>query len=116
MKPKPLAGLNQRILPCMSPLPPVLGRSDVGPARPAPLTSSSLRDGDDVPRLGALSSLSTLKLDLRTLCKRLVAVAGDSAVVDEHVLATVRGGDEPVPLCVVEPLDGPSCHKNTSSP
>ena len=46
----------------------------------------------------------------RALGERLVAVADDRAVVDEHVLAAVVRGDEPVTLGVVEPLHGSCCH------
>src|SRR5690348_16976561 len=36
-------------------------------------------------------------------------------MVDEHVLAAISGGDEPIPLRIVEPLHGSGCHTNTSS-
>src|SRR5699024_4388645 len=38
------------------------------------------------------------------------AGALDGGVVDEEVGGTVLGGDEPVPLLRVEPLDGALCH------
>jgi hypothetical protein len=48
------------------------------------------------------SALLGLVLDLRTLAERLVAVAGDRAVVDEQILAALVRGDEPVALVADE--------------
>src|SRR5438874_5948535 len=87
------------------------------PRRPGSCRSALL-DGDErhVLRLGALRAVGGLELHLRALGERLVALADYRAVVDEHVLAAFVGGDEPVPLVGVEPLDGSGCHrKNTSS-
>jgi len=70
--------------------------------------SSLLRN--DVDRLGALLALARLVLDLGTLGQRLEAVAGDVRVMHEEILAAVLGGDEPVSLGIVEPLDGSGCH------
>src|SRR5215212_1785487 len=82
----------------------------------APPASAVLGGGEDVLRLGALLPLGGLELDLRALGERLEAVACDRAVVDEQVLAALVGGDEPIALRVVEPLDGSGCHiQNTSS-
>src|SRR5215203_4699756 len=89
------------------------GRRRLVPRRPPWIV---LAGRDDVLRLGALLPLGGLELDLRALGERLEAVARDRAVVDEQVLATLIGGDEPIALRVVEPLDGSGCHiQNTSS-
>src|SRR3954454_12118994 len=69
------------------------------------------RDGRDVGRLGALRALALLVLDARALGERLVAVAGDAAVVHEEILRALVRGDEAIPLRVVEPLDGSVSHK-----
>jgi hypothetical protein len=34
--------------------------------------------------------------------------------MDEQVLTTLIGSDEPIALLITEPLDRASCHKNTS--
>src|SRR5919197_6571017 len=73
-----------------------------------------LRDERDVRRLGPLRTLAGFELDLCTLCKALVAVPSNVAVMNEEILAAVLRRDEAVALRVVEPLDGSSCHKNTS--
>jgi peptide/nickel transport system ATP-binding protein len=65
---------------------------------------------NDVLRLGAFCALGCLELDLRSLGERLEAVTNDRAVVNKKVLTLVRGGDEAIPLGVVEPLHGSSCH------
>src|SRR4051812_28036029 len=70
-------------------------------------------DGDDGLRPEALCTLDGVVLHLRALSKGLEALAGDRRVVDENVLATLFRGDEAVPLRVVEPLNGSSCHKKT---
>src|SRR5204862_1846890 len=64
---------------------------------------------------GTLRPVDRVELHLRTLGERLEALADDRRVVNEHVLATVSRGDEPVPLRIVEPLHGSGCHTNTSS-
>src|SRR5438105_14492486 len=80
-----------------------------------PARLSALRDRDALG-FWAFRALGGLVLHLRVLGERLVALADDRAVVDEEVLAAFVGGDEPVPLLRVEPLDGSGCHrKNTSS-
>ena len=55
-------------------------------------------------RLGALGSLSDLELDSLVLLERLVAVALNLRIVDEHVRAVTIGGDEAEALLAVEPL------------
>src|SRR4051794_7601570 len=82
--------------------------------REAPAALAEL-DRDDALCLGTLRPFDRVELHLRALRERLEAFAGDRRVVDENVLATVSRGDEAVPLRVVEPLDGSSCHENTSS-
>src|SRR5262249_17783016 len=72
-------------------------------------------DGDDVRRLRALRPLAGLVLDLRVLGERLESLAGNVAVVDEEVLASLVRRDEAVALRVVEPLHGSCCHAYTSS-
>src|SRR5919201_530630 len=67
----------------------------------------------DVLRLGALGSLGSLVLDLRALRERLVAVTSDGRVVHEEILALILGGDESIPLRVVEPLHCPCRHEKT---
>src|SRR3954466_7954206 len=90
-----------------------MGRAE---ARSRLRSSSSSLDQSHVLRLGSLCTLGTFELDLRTFGKRLEAVAGDCAVVDEQVLAACVRGDEAIPLRIVEPLDGSGCHLcNTSS-
>src|SRR5205814_3910245 len=72
-------------------------------------TSSSL-DGSDAGRLRTLRALASFVGNLGTLRQGLEAIASDRAVMDEQILATVVRGDESVPLRVVEPLNGSSCH------
>src|SRR5581483_5498479 len=72
-------------------------------------------DGDDALGLGAFRPVDRIELHLCALGERLESVARDRRMVDEHVLATVSRGDEPIPLRIVEPLHGSSCHTNTSS-
>src|SRR5436190_17111324 len=67
-------------------------------------------DGDDALRLGALRPVDRLELHVRALGERLETLSDDRRVMDEHVLAPVSRGDEPIPLRVVEPLDGSGCH------
>src|ERR1700710_1640052 len=84
-------------------------------AQSAPVTFRKplLRSERDVLGLRAFCALSLFELDLRTLCEGLVAIAADGAEMDEHVLATGVGGNEAVPLCIVEPLNGSGCHRKT---
>src|SRR3954467_4066484 len=67
-------------------------------------------DGPHVHRLWPLVACLFLVLDLRVLREGLEAPAVDAGVVDEQVAVTLVGGDEPVPLLVVEPLNGPGRH------
>src|SRR5213595_1350380 len=77
--------------------------------------SRDLRDQADVRGLRALLALLLFVLDLRALGKRPVAAALDRAEVHEQVLVTLVGGDEPVALVRVEPLDGSGCHISFTS-
>src|SRR5581483_2325958 len=86
-----------------------------GPRKQRSRGPAGALDGDDALRLGALRPLDRVELHLRALGERLEAGPRDRRMVDEHVLATVSRGDEPIPLRVVEPLDGSGCHTNTSS-
>src|SRR5690242_5728229 len=111
MKPCRFAESNQIIVPSID-------RSFLGarPARARALAGLwSGLDGDDALCLGAFRPLDRVELHLRALGERLEALAGDRRMVDEHVLATISRGDEPIPLRIVEPLDGSGCHTNTSS-
>src|SRR6266404_5972237 len=74
------------------------------------LPCQPLRDDLHVARFGTLRALFELELDLRPFGERLVTVACESAEVDEDVLRSFCGLDEPVALRVVEPLDGSGCH------
>src|ERR1700704_4670513 len=84
-----------------------------GRKRPRDVRKPLLRSERDVLGLRAFCALSLFELDLRTLCEGLVAIAADGAEMDEHVLATGVGGDEAIPLCIVEPLNGSGCHRKT---
>src|SRR5690348_8692873 len=72
-------------------------------------------DRDHVSCFETLRPVDRVELHLRALGERLETLAGDRGMVDEHVLATLSRGDEPIPLRIVEPLHGSSCHTNTSS-
>src|SRR3954454_12684132 len=68
-------------------------------------------DDPYVRRLGALAGLSQLVLDLRALRERAETIARNAREMDEGVLPSVIGGDEPEALLVAEPLHDTSCHK-----
>src|SRR5215208_4985894 len=68
-------------------------------------------DDPYVRRLGALTGLTQLVLDLRALCERAEPVSRDAREMDEGVLPSVIGSDEPEALLVAEPLHNTSCHK-----
>src|SRR5581483_10168822 len=72
-------------------------------------------DGDDALGLGAFRPVDRIELHLCALGERLESVARDRRMVDEHVLATISRGNEPIPLRIVEPFHGSACHTNTSS-
>src|SRR5262249_40471538 len=72
-----------------------------------------LRDDRHVRRLRAFRSLARLEFNLGAFGERLEAAAADLRVVDEQVLAVLFGRDEPVALCIVEPLHGSGCHGKT---
>src|SRR4051794_194088 len=78
--------------------------------------ATCLREEVHVCGLGAFVTLLGLVLHLRTLGERPVAAALDRAEVDEQVLAALIGGDEPVTLVRVEPLDSSGCHICLSPP
>src|SRR4051794_18982812 len=86
---------------------PVIAEATTGSCRP-------LGDRADLDRLGALRALALLELHACTLGERLVAIAGDAAVVNEEILRPAFRGDKAIPFRVVEPLDGSVSHKNTS--
>jgi len=71
----------------------------------------ALGDQGDVRRLGAFRTFALLELNTRTLGKGLEALSSDVAVMDEEILRSLVGGDETVPLRIVEPLDGSASHK-----
>src|SRR5207237_3676926 len=58
----------------------------------------------------ALGPVLGLVVHLRALVQRLEALAGDRAVMNEHVLRAIVGCDEPVALVVAKPLDSSSGH------
>jgi len=66
-------------------------------------------DARDVRRVEALCTRLDLELDFLTLGECLEAVHADRGKVHEDVLATFLF-NEPVPLCVIEPLHFPSGH------
>src|SRR5690242_18275304 len=73
-------------------------------------------DHGHVRGLGAFVALLGLVLHLRAFVERAVARALDRAEVDEQVLTALVGGDEPVALVRVEPLDSSGCHFCLSPP
>src|SRR5215211_1745860 len=72
--------------------------------------TSSRLDEAHVHRLRPLRPGLLLVLDLRVLTEGPEAPSVDARVVDEQVAVALVGGDEPVSLLVVEPLDGPGRH------
>src|SRR5204863_7494476 len=64
----------------------------------------------NVGRHRPLRTLLGLVADARPVAQRAIAVPRDRREVDEEVLASVVGGDEPVALLVAEPLHGAFCH------
>src|SRR5665647_2628812 len=86
---------------------------DGGASAPVDVRMPLLRSERNVLGLRAFCALGLFELDLRALSEGLVAIAADGAEMDEHVLATGVGGDEAIPLCIVEPLDGSGCHRKT---
>src|SRR5437899_2318591 len=75
--------------------------------------AEALDDRGDLDRLRALRALALLELHAHTLGERLIAVAGDAAVVNEEILRPVLRGDEAIPLHVVEPLDRSVSYEKT---
>ena len=59
----------------------------------------------NVLRSRAFFPVHNFELDALTLFQALVARTLNGAVMDEHVLGALTR-DEPIALCVVEPLDG----------
>src|SRR5919108_1263831 len=95
-------------------LPFMLGRGESRPpARPRLGSRRLLGDRSDVCRLRTFGAFALLELDARTLGEGLEPLTGDVAVMHEHILRALVRGDEPVPLAVVEPLHGSSCHQKT---
>src|SRR3954447_25267900 len=68
-------------------------------------------DDPYVRRLGALTGLAQLVLDLRALRERAETVTRDTRKVHKGVLPSVIRSDEPEALLVAEPLHDTSCHK-----
>src|SRR5262249_49126829 len=73
-------------------------------------------DHGHVRGLRAFLALLGLVLHLRAFVERAVPRALDRAEVDEQVLTALVGGDEPVALVRVEPLDSSGCHFCLSPP
>ena len=72
-----------------------------------------LGDRGDVGRLGALRALALLVRDACALGEGLVTLTGDARMMHEQILRPLVRGDEPVPLRIVEPLDGSVGHEKT---
>src|SRR6185295_8564328 len=70
-------------------------------------------DLPDVRCLKTLRAAGHLELDLVTFGQGLETLSLDGAVVDEDVLSAFLR-DEPITLCVVEPLHLSLCHPATS--
>src|SRR4051794_35882073 len=68
-------------------------------------------DDPYVRRLGALTGLTQLVLDLRALRERAETVTRNTREVHEGVLPPVTRSDEPGALLVAESLHDTSCHK-----
>src|SRR5262249_27439427 len=81
------------------------GMSRRGPASQR-LSSSLLRELDDVRRCGPLLALDDLVLHLVALGQGAESLALDRGLMDEAVLPSVLGGDEADALGVVEPFHG----------
>lgn len=58
----------------------------------------------DIGRLRPFFAVDDLELDVVTFLEALIAFAGDSGIMNEHIGA-VFAADESVPLGVVKPLD-----------
>src|SRR4051794_9001652 len=80
-----------------------------------PLLQTFRLERRDVDGLRALVARLGVVRHSRTLGKGAEAVAVDTAVVDEQVLAAFIRSDEAEALVVVEPLDGSFCHANSST-
>src|SRR4051794_10743673 len=80
-----------------------------------PSYEKQLSDRADVARLQALLAGRDRVLHLLAVGEGLEPVAGDGAVVDEHVRGAVLGRDEAEALCLVEPLDGALSHEFPST-
>src|SRR5713101_2541134 len=74
------------------------------PMSPQPSAMVKRLDLGHVAGLRALGTVNDLELDCLAFLERAEAVALNGRVVHEDVTASVAL-DEPVPLCVVEPLD-----------
>src|SRR5262245_38265592 len=59
--------------------------------------------------LGAFRSLHDLELHAVALIQRAEPAALDGRVMDKYVGAIILG-NKPIPLLIVEPFDGTSCH------
>src|SRR3954451_12209736 len=84
-----------------------------GPPRRAffmPRVAGRALQACDVDGLRPLVALLLLVGDPRSLRQRAVPVRVDAAVMDEQVPVALVRGDEPEPLVVAEPLDGPGGH------
>ena len=65
--------------------------------------ANPLRSQTDFFGLEALIAPCRLKFDLVVLLKRLITIAFDGRVMDEHVFTPVAWTDKPETLCTVEP-------------
>src|SRR6266446_2689785 len=95
----------------------LFGTEVCGGGNLARLPAARLRlcDQGHVRGLRAFVTLLLFVLHLRTLGERPVAAALDRAEVHEQVLVTLVGGDEPITLVRVEPLDGSGRHCSFTS-
>src|SRR4051812_286423 len=84
------------------------GRRTSPPPRDGPNVAGL--DGLNVGGVRSLRAVLGLERDLRALGQGVEARAADAGVMDEEVLPTVVGRDEPEALLIAEPLHGSSCH------
>src|SRR5690349_15546029 len=75
-----------------------------------PATASSSAGTLDVACLLAFGALRNVEGDLLAFLERLEALHVDRREMREQVFAAAVRRDEAKALCVVEPLDGTSCH------
>ena len=61
-------------------------------------------------RLGSFSAFSRFVLDAGGIIERSVAFPVNVRMMDEEIVATIVGGNEAIPLLVIEPLYRTCCH------